>query len=69
MNANLETVHIRRGHNIVLFFEAAYASPPAGGPELLPEEPRGPRGYVVAFVDCHVECVPPERLDELVWEP
>lgn len=69
MNANLETLNTRGGGNTVLFFEAAYGSPPAGGPELLPEEPRGPRGYVVAFVDYHVECVPPERLDELVWEP
>jgi len=69
MNANLETVNTRGGGNIVLFFESAYESPPAGGPELLPEEPRGPRGYVVAFVDYHVECVPPDRLDELIWEP
>ena len=69
MNPNLETTDIRRRGDIVMLFEARYGSPPAGGPELLPEEPRGPRGYVVAFVDYHVECVPPERLDELIWKP
>jgi hypothetical protein len=69
MNANLETVDIRRGGDIVLFFEAEYGSPPAGGPELLPQEPRSPKGQVIGFVDGHVECVRPERLDELVWEP
>jgi len=53
----------------VLLFEARFGSPPAGGPELIPEEPRGRRGYVVGFLDGHVEIVRPERLDELIWQP
>lgn len=53
----------------VLIFEVRFNSPPAGGRELLPERPRGPRGYIIAFVDGHIECVPPERFDELIWAP
>ena len=69
MNPHLRTAIIQRAGKVVLFFECRFASPPAGGPELLPEKPRGRRGYVFAFADYHVECVPPERLDELIWEP
>ena len=39
----------------------------AGGRELLPENPRVRRGYVIGFVDGHVDSVTPERLDELIW--
>lgn len=53
----------------VLLFEARSGSTPAGGRELLQEKPYGLKGYVIGFVDGHVECVPPERLDELIWEP
>jgi hypothetical protein len=69
MNPNLQTLNIREAHKVVLLFECRFGSPPAGGSELLPEKPRGRRGYVFAFADYHVECVPPERLDELVWQP
>jgi prepilin-type processing-associated H-X9-DG protein len=72
MNAKLNGRRIsdisERGQT-VLFFEARSGSAPDGGRELLPDEPRGPRGYIIGFVDGHVECVPPERLDELIWEP
>ena len=60
---------IRQPHRIVLIFEVEPGSPPAGGRDLLPHEPRGPRGYVIGFVDGHTEAVPPERLDELIWIP
>ena len=69
MNPNLKTVNIKRANNIVLFFECKFGSPPAGGPELLPEKPRGPSGYVFAFADFSVRCVPPENIDELIWKP
>ena len=41
----------------------------AGGRELLPENPRVRRGYVIGFLDGHVELVRPDRLDELIWTP
>ena len=69
MNPNLQTLNIREAHKVVLLFECRFGSPPAGGSELLPEKPRSRRGYVFAFADYHIESVPPERLDELIWEP
>jgi len=69
MNPHLRTTNIPEASKLVLFFECRFGSPPAGGSELLPEKPRGRRGYVFAFADYHIECVPPERLDELIWEP
>jgi len=72
MNAHLsgrQRSDIDQPHRMVLVFEARFGSPPSGGRELLPEEPRGHRGYVIGLLDSHVEIVPPERLDELVWEP
>jgi phosphate/sulfate permease len=60
---------IDQPHRTVLVFEARFGSPPSGGRELLPEKPRGRTGYVIGFLDGHLECVLPERLDELVWEP
>jgi len=72
MNANLEGRKIRdikQPHRTVLIFEVEPGSPPAGGRELLPERPRGRRGYVIGFLDSHTEIVRPERLDELIWIP
>lgn len=54
---------------IVLIFEARTGGPPAGGRELLPHRPRGRRGYVIGFLDAHVELVPPQRLQDLIWIP
>jgi len=51
----------------VLFFECAPGSPPAGGPELLPLHPRHGRGYIVGFCDGHVEPIPKEQVDLLLW--
>ena len=53
----------------VLFFECAPGSPLAGGQELLPPQPRYPGGYVIGFLDGHVEQVPREQIDALVWDP
>ena len=77
MNAHLgsrQRSDIDQPHRVVLVFEARFGSPPSGGRELLPEEPpehRGfaNRGYVIGFLDGHVEIVPPDRLGELLWEP
>ena len=67
---NRKRQEIKEPHRTVLVFEARFGSPPAGGPELLPEEPRGLGGrHVIGFVDGHVESVPPERVDELIWQP
>ncbi len=72
MNEHLEGWKLRdikQPGRTVLIFEVRFNSPPAGGRELLPERPRGPRGYIIGFVDGHIECVPPERFDELIWAP
>ncbi|MCH8165764.1 MAG: DUF4190 domain-containing protein [Planctomycetes bacterium] len=53
----------------VLFYEAQFGSPLAGGPELLPAQPRHHHGYVIVFVDGHIENVIPEAIDSLVWQP
>lgn len=72
MNAGLDgrtMSSVRDKSRTVLLYEARFGSPTAGGPELLPEQPRGPGGYIIAFVDGHIESVGPERLDELIWDP
>jgi hypothetical protein len=53
----------------VLIYEARFNSPLAGGPELLPDKPRGPSGYVIGFVDGHVEFVQPEQVGKVIWAP
>jgi hypothetical protein len=72
MNANLTGLrvgHVREPWQTVLFFECRFGAPPAGGPELLPEEPRYPGGYVIGFVDGHTDAVEPEAVGTLVWDP
>jgi hypothetical protein len=72
MNAGLNgqrRTNISEPARTVLLFEARSGSPPAGGRELLQEKPYGLKGYIIGFVDGHAECVTPERLDELIWEP
>ncbi len=60
---------IKNHAQTVLIFEAKFGSPPAGGPDLLPEVPRGKNGYVIGFVDSHIEFVQQERVDDLIWTP
>jgi hypothetical protein len=72
MNAGLDgktMVQVQEKSRTVLLYEARFDSPTAGGAELLPEQPRGSGGYIIAFVDGHIESVGPERLDELIWDP
>jgi len=65
----LKTDTIAEPGKTVLFFESGSNSPPAGGRELLPDEPRGPQGYLIGFVDGHVENVEEDDLDDLHWAP
>jgi hypothetical protein len=60
---------IKQPARTVIIFEIEPGGPPAGGRELLPHRPRGRRGYVIGFLDGHVELVPPERLHNLIWIP
>jgi type II secretory pathway pseudopilin PulG len=53
----------------VLFFECAPGSPPGGGRESLPLRPRHHKGYIIMFVDGHMEGVSPENLGQLIWDP
>jgi len=53
----------------VLFFECRPGAPPAGGPDLLPDEPRHAGKYVIGFLDGHVESVPPDEVRRLIWQP
>ncbi|NIP22557.1 MAG: DUF4190 domain-containing protein [Phycisphaerae bacterium] len=72
MNKNLDgwkLNDIKQPAKTVLIFESRLNGPPAGDRELLPENPRTIRGYVIGFVDGHVESVSPDRLDEFIWKP
>ncbi len=72
MNAALDGValdRVRDPAGTVLLFEIAPGGPMAGGPELLPAEPRLRRGHLIYFVDGHASMVGPEEIDQLVWEP
>ena len=72
MNTHLDGRKIRdikQPQRTVLIFEARFGSPPAGGRELLPDVPRGRRGYIIGFLDGHVECIRPGKLDEMIWIP
>lgn len=53
----------------VLFFECEFGSSPSGGKELLPRTPRHVGKYLVGFCDGHMDLVPPEKINGLIWEP
>ena len=53
----------------VLFFECRFGSPTAGAADLLADEPRHPNGYVIGFIDGHVESISPEMVGGLIWDP
>ena len=67
--AGLRIGEVAAPSRTVLFFECRPGAPPAGGPDLLPPEPRYRGGYVIAFCDRHIETVPPERVHDLIWDP
>ncbi len=71
-NATLTGINdrdIRDPARTPVFFEAAFGSPPSGGPELLPNPPRRPGGHWIGFVDGHVDIVPADQINTLVWDP
>ena len=53
----------------MLFFEARFDSPLAGGPELLPPTPRFLDGYLIVFVNGDMAFIPASEISRLVWEP
>ncbi len=54
----------------ILLFEVDPGSPLAGGPMMLPGEPRYRDGYVIVFVNGTSSNVPPDQVHEsLVWVP
>jgi len=59
---------VSQSSRTVLLFECAPGSPAVGGKELLPSEPRGRSGYVIAFVDGSTRRVQPHEIDSLVWD-
>ena len=72
MNAALADMHLdalRDAGRTVMFFACAPGAPPAGGLELLPLEPRYRGGHIIAFCDGNVDRVPPDELDNLIWNP
>ncbi|MCI0365289.1 MAG: DUF4190 domain-containing protein [Phycisphaerales bacterium] len=73
MNAKLNGLRIdqlKQPGSTVLVFECAPGSPLAGGPELLPEQPRNrSAGFLVLFADGSVRPVPKEDVELLNWEP
>lgn len=72
MNARLGGVRqsgVMNSSQTVLFFECAPGSPPSGGRELMPPAPRFDKGFIISFVDGHVEAVPQAGLDKVIWDP
>lgn len=57
----------RRPSQTVLLFECVAGSPAVGGKDLLPSQPRGGSGYLIAFIDGSTRAVPPHEIDSLVW--
>ncbi len=72
LNRNLTTLRgIRQPARTVLLFECTPGWNRAGGPEdvVLRHHRRGIQGCNVAFADGHVEWVPANRINTLIWEP
>jgi len=65
----LKRSDIRNPAKTVLLFEAKFGSSPAGGLDLLPEVPGEKKGYVIGFVDGHIEFVQPDEVEQLIWSP
>lgn len=60
---------IRRPDRTVLFFECPPHGPFVGGRELLRPLGGDDDAYVVAFADGHIEWVPADQIDGLIWQP
>ncbi len=63
------TLHVFHPDRTPLYFECRFGSPPAGGRELLPGQPRYSGGYLIGFCDGHVDTVPPTEIPRLIWDP
>ena len=72
MNSELDGRYVEEltdAANTVLFFESAPGAKLAGGPELLPAEPRYWQGYLVVYANGDLGLIPPRDLPTLIWEP
>ncbi len=70
MNAKLDGLKTTDvSTDTVMLFECQFGSPPAGGPELLPQMPRGPKGYIIAFADGKAQSITPDAVEDLHWNP
>jgi hypothetical protein len=69
-NTNLSGMNIGRiNPRTVLFFESDAGWDASGGPEVMIQQPRHSRDFVVVFVDGHTEMINAARLDQLRWNP
>jgi len=60
---------ISRPNRTVLFFECPPHGPFVGGRELLRPLVGHDDAYVVAFADGHIDWIPAEQVDGLIWQP
>lgn len=71
MNKHLEGRRLRdikQPARTVLIFQVRPGSPFAGDPGLIDKLPEQ-KGYVIGFLDGHVELVPPVNLSSFIWIP
>ena len=72
MNAALKDMRmgdVPGASRVVLFFECAPGTPPAGGPKDLSAKPPHANAVNIGFVDGHVALVKLEDLGQLIWDP
>lgn len=72
MNARLRgrlAANVKAPSRTVMFFESRPGAPLCGASELLPPKPRSRTGYLICYVDGHVEFVPQDQLPLLIWDP
>ena len=72
MNMHLDGLRlseVNKPARTLLLFEVDPGSSLAGGPELLPSEPRHADGYVIVFADGSARNVPQEWIHQLRWVP
>lgn len=60
---------LNAGRDTVMLFDSVPGYNQAGGPELLPTEPRHPGGHMVVFADGHVQKVVLSAGQSLNWTP
>ncbi len=65
----LKTVDISEPGRTVVLFESDGGWNASGGREAMVPFARHPDGYPMLFADLHVEIIPEEELDRLIWNP